>query len=228
MEASPPDPGSLVVLPEMFGTGFSMNVDGIAEPTGCGPAAKFLASIARDFQVWVVGGLVEKAPTGPGRNMAVGYGPDGLPTVRYQKMKTFTPGGETKHYEPGNASAEFDWPPLKCGVFICYDLRFPELFTPLARTGVGLYLIIANWPWMRTAHWVTLLQARAIENQAYVAGVNRCGEDPHFRYSGRTLIVDPKGAILADAGESESMISAEINPDFLKQYRADFPVLGDR
>ena len=87
--------------------------------------------------------------------------------------------------------------------------------------------MIANWPESREAHWVILLQARAIENQAYVIGVNRCGNDPWLSYSGRSLIVDPRGRIIADAGREEGTLSAEINLEELLAYRQEFPALAD-
>jgi predicted amidohydrolase len=111
--------------------------------------------------------------------------------------------------------------------FICYDLRFPEHFRTAARHGAQLITVIASWPIARIQHWVTLLQARAIENQAYVAGTNRCGTDPKFTYTGRSLIVSPKGEILADAGNAETVISADLSLDDLLAYRKDLPFLAD-
>jgi omega-amidase len=93
--------------------------------------------------------------------------------------------------------------------------------------GAQLFAVIANWPVTRIQHWITLLQARAIENQAYVAGVNRCGSDPKYSYNGRSVIVDPHGNILADAGDSERVISADIDPKVVLQWREDFPALRD-
>jgi predicted amidohydrolase len=87
--------------------------------------------------------------------------------------------------------------------------------------------VIANWPVTRIQHWITLLQARAIENQAYVAGVNRCGTDPKYTYNGRSIIVDPHGNVLADAGDGERVISADIDPSIVVKWREDFPALRD-
>jgi predicted amidohydrolase len=111
--------------------------------------------------------------------------------------------------------------------FICYDLRFPELFRQGARHGAELFVVIANWPSMREDHWVTLLRARAIENQAYVAAANRCGKDPWLPYPGRSLIVDPHGAVLIDAGPAETAISADIDPANVRSWRNEFPILRD-
>jgi predicted amidohydrolase len=95
------------------------------------------------------------------------------------------------------------------------------------RKGARLFVVIANWPAERESHWVTLLRARAIENQAYVAGANRCGVDPRLRYSGRSLIVDPRGEVLADAGGQEGLVRAEVDFEAQSAYRLAFPALDD-
>ena len=93
---------------------------------------------------------------------------------------------------------------------VCYDLRFPEIFRQAVRSGAELLVVIANWPQARESHWLALLQARAIENQAYVVGINRAGNDPHARYGGRSLIVGPRGETLAEAGDSQQVIAANV------------------
>ena len=227
LSAANPERGSLVLLPEMFSTGFSMNVAGIQE----GAAAEtqnFLAQLAQHFGVYVVGGLVTAADDGYGYNQAAVFSPEGRELTRYTKMQPFSLGAETKHYHAGDGPVFFTWQSLKVAPFICYDLRFPELFRAAVRSGSAqLLAVIANWPVTRIQHWITLLQARAIENQAYVAGVNRCGSDPKYTYNGRSVIVDPHGTILADAGDGERIISAEIDPKIVLQWREDFPALRD-
>jgi len=121
----------------------------------------------------------------------------------------------------------FAWQSFQVAPFICYDLRFPELFRASARRGAQLFAVIANWPLTRAQHWITLLQARAIENQAYVAGVNRCGRDPKLGYNGRSLIISPQGDILADAEDKECVISAELDLAGLLAWREKFPALQD-
>jgi predicted amidohydrolase len=219
-------PGSLVVLPEMFATGFSMNVAAVAEGPDA-PTQTFLARTARELSSWVLGGVVTAGKTGRGRNEAVLYSPEGNEVVRYCKMQPFTPGGEAKNYEAGNQILTFVWHGLVVAPFICYDLRFPELFRAAMRRGAQMFVVIASWPIARAHHWVTLLQARAIENQAYVVGVNRAGTDPNFTYPGRSLIVNPSGEIVADAGSDEGVISAECNLDELMAYRTKLPFLQD-
>jgi predicted amidohydrolase len=217
---------ALVVLPEMFSTGFSMNVATIAEAPHA-ETERFLAACARRRNVNLLAGVVTRGPHGMGRNEAVVYDAAGTNVVRYQKLHPFTGGGETRHYAPGDRTVAFDWNGFRVAPFICYDLRFPEVFRAAARSGANLLAVLANWPASRETHWVTLLRARAIENQAYVAAVNRCGNDPSLAYSGRSLIIDPRGEILADAGAAEGVIRADIDPETVAAYRREFPALAD-
>jgi predicted amidohydrolase len=210
----------------MFSTGFSMNVNGIHEGSAA-ETEKFLVRLAQEFGVHVIGGLVTAAADGQGYNQAAVFSPEGRELTRYTKMQPFSLGAETKHYHSGKEPVFFTWQSLMVAPFICYDLRFPELFRSAVRKGAQLFTVIANWPVARIQHWITLLQARAIENQAYVAGVNRCGTDPKYTYNGRSAIVDPHGNILADAGDGERVISAEIDPKVVINWREDFPALRD-
>lgn len=222
-----PELGDLVVLPEMFATGFSMNVARTAEPYG-GPTERFLSRLARERGIYVAGGAAMQGEQGPPRNKALILGPSGELLGFYAKMRPFTPGGEANHYAAGHEPMSFRWAGCAVAPFICYDLRFPELFRQIAATArPELFLVIANWPEKRIAHWVRLLQARAIENQAYVIGVNRIGQDPFYTYSGRSLIVDYNGEILADAGGNEAVISAALDLEPLRKYRLGLPFLQD-
>jgi omega-amidase len=220
----PPD--SLIVLPEMFATGFSMNVAAIHE-SDPSLTAEFLARIARHHQSYLIAGLVSRSPSGSGRNDAAVYSPSGKLLARYCKMHPFPLAGETDHYEPGAEITPFACGPFTVAPFICYDLRFPEIFRLAVLQNVHIFTVIANWPLKREQHWITLLRARAIENQACVIGINRCGTDPNFSYSGRSLIIDPHGDILADAGNIETIISAEVNLHSILSWRKDFPALKD-
>ncbi|HXG47507.1 MAG TPA: carbon-nitrogen family hydrolase [Methylomirabilota bacterium] len=226
LEATPPERDSLVVLPEMFSSGFSMNVGKIHESTPS-ESGRFVSGLARRYAAFLVAGEVVIGPDGRGRNQSVIYSPEGREIARYSKMQPFSLGGESDHYTPGREIVTFDCGGFICAPFICYDLRFPELFRMAALRGAQLFVVIANWPEKRVAHWITLLQARAIENLAYVVGVNRAGRDPNFSYPGRSLIVNPHGQILADAGEPERVVSAEVDPQMVLAWRKDFPALED-
>jgi predicted amidohydrolase len=224
--AARPQPGSLMLLPEMFATGFSMNVEKIAEEAG-GPTQQFLTEIARETRSTVLGGLVRKGADGKGTNRCVVVSSDGHLLADYAKLHPFTFGEESKHYSAGSELLTFPLGEFTVCPTICYDLRFPELYRRAVKKGVTLITCIASWPIQREAHWLALLQARAIEDQCYVAGCNRTGTDPHHSYGGRSVIIDPKGNVLADAGKDERMVSAEIDLPSLQSYRKSFPALQD-
>lgn len=219
-------PSALVLLPEMFATGFSMHVETIAEDAA-GPTHRFLADLAKELGAYVMGGVVTRAADGRGRNEAVVYGPAGQQVARYAKLHPFSYAGETKHYQGGEGISLFKLHDFQVAPFVCYDLRFPEIFRHAARQGATLMTVIANWPEPREAHWLALLRARAIENQAYVVGLNRVGADPHVRYGGRSLILGPRGETLAEGGAGEQIVSAEIALPPLVEYRQQFPALND-
>ena len=211
----------------MFATGFSMNVDVVAESYG-GDTEQFLANTAKEFGATIIAGAPMRGRDGRARNKALVFSPEGELLAFYAKMRPFTPGGEREHYVAGEHAVTFPWNGITVSPFVCYDLRFPELFretTAVHRP--ELFVVIASWPDKRIHHWVALLQARAIENQAYVIGVNRIGKDPYYTYCGRSLIVDPQGAILADAGTAEAVISAQLDLANLRKYREGLPFLAD-
>jgi predicted amidohydrolase len=227
LERSGTEPGSLVALPEMFATGFSMNVSSVAEPYG-GSTEQFLAQMARRFSVFLVAGVAALGKSGRPRNKALIFSPNGELMAYYSKCHLFTVGGETTHYQPGTKQTAFQWGEIRVSPFICYDLRFPELFRIVAaQHRPELFIVIANFPAKRILHWVTLLQARAIENQAYVLGVNRVGTDPFYTYNGRSMLVSPLGEILADAGETEGVASGVLDLGMLREYRRGLPFLND-
>ncbi len=221
-----PQPGSLIILPETFSTGFSMNLSVTAEPTN-GPTEQFLREMAVLYQSCVIGGVVTSTEDGRGMNQALALSPDGSVLARYTKNYPFSLGGEDQAHTAGTDVSLFEWQGLRIAPLICYDLRFPELARTAIRAEAEVLVYIAAWPVKRIQHWITLLQARAIENLAYVIGVNRCGTDPEFTYTGRSLVVDPHGLVIADAAEQERVVSARIEPAVLRDWRSQFPALRD-
>lgn len=224
--AAPPAPGSLLVLPEMFATGFSNRLGATQEPVE-GPTTVFLRHLAAEWQCAVVGGLVVPGPAGLGFNQALALAPDGRELARYTKKHPFALGGEAVVHAPGSVPVLFDWGGLRLAPLICYDLRFPEVAREAVAQGAEALLYIAAWPFRRHQHWLTLLQARAIENQAYVIGVNLCGEDPNFSYPGRSVVVDPQGVIIADAGGREGVLAARLEPGVVTEWRTQFPAVTE-
>lgn len=221
-----PQAGGLIILPETFSTGFSMNLAATAEPEH-GPTERLLQDLAAQHQCCVIGGVVTQAAHQRGMNQALAVAPDGEVLARYTKNYPFSLIGEDKAHAAGAEVAVFEWQGLRIAPLICYDLRFPELARSAVRAGAEALVYIAAWPVKRIQHWITLLQARAIENQAYAIGVNRCGTDPQFTYTGRSLVVDPHGLVIADAAEQEHVVSARIDPAAVGAWRQQFPALRD-
>lgn len=215
----------LVVLPEMFACGFSMNAENIAEDPD-GPTASFLAEMAHAHDLWVTGTVPVRQQTGRPRNEMILAGPGGE-RVNYAKMHPFTFAGEHEHYDAGTEHVRAVVGDVRVTLFICYDLRFADEFWANAKD-TDCYIVVANWPKKRREHWTTLLRARAIENQAYVVGINRVGTGGALEYSGDSRIFDPWGEPVAAAAMAETMLLADVDPRIVAQARAKFPVLKDR
>jgi predicted amidohydrolase len=216
----------LVVLPEMYACGFSMRTERTAEPVD-GPSTEFLVRQAATHGVWVGGTLPERAtPDDLPTNTFVLAGPDGT-VHRYAKVHPFTYSGEDEHFAAGDRLVTVDVAGVRCSLFVCYDLRFADEFWALA-LDTDCYLVPANWPTSRREHWTALLRARAIENQAYVVGVNRVGRGGRLDYPGDSMIVDPLGQIVSAAAEVEGVVTAVVDPAVVADVRQDFPFLQDR
>ena len=127
----------------------------------------------------------------------------------------------------GDAVATFPWADTTVAPAICYDLRFPELFRAAVGQGAQVLAVIANWPAVRQAHWTALLAARAIENQCYVVGCNRAGDDPANHYAGGSIVIDPRGNVVAGAGAAPCVLQAALDLPALRAYRQNFPALAD-
>jgi len=223
-------PGDLIVLPEMFDTGFSFNIDRTAD--GAGSTQRFLERLAQSRNAYLYAGFTMVDADGKGRNRAHVYGPDGSVLCQYDKNHLFTFGREPEQFSPGAEVVTCDWRVgeetlVVCPV-ICYDLRFPELFGKGLAQGAELFIVGANWPVERADHWKALLIARAIENQAFVVGVNRVGADPHLSYSGGSIAIDPKGEILGEAANEQAVLSVEIDVRRLRDWRRTFPAWRER
>jgi len=224
---SRPARDSLVALPETFNTGFSLNADAILESEG-GETHQFLAATAREFGVYLMGSAPIRDAAGRGHNRALVFSPAGELLAFYDKMHPFSPANEASCYAAGGQPVSFRWGECTVSPFICYDVRFPEIFrAAAAKWRPELFVVIANFPDKRIRHWTRLLQARAIENQAYVIGVNRVGTDPQLSYNGHSLIIDPQGEIIADAAEKEGVIQTRLDLASLREYREGLKFLAD-
>jgi predicted amidohydrolase len=217
----------LAILPEMFCSGFSMDPGKVAEPED-GPTETFLRDTADGLGMWILAGVpLRGSDTARGpRNVAALVSPDGA-IERYTKIHPFSFGDENAHYVAGDRVARWNVEGLRITPFICYDLRFPEPFRATA-DDTDAYVVIASWPEKRRHHWSTLLRARAIENQAYVLGVNRVGQGGGLAYSGQSVAVDPWGEALVEASSQEAVLVTDIDPAVISEARRTFPPLADR
>lgn len=221
---NPPSAGSLVIFPEMFATGFSMNLDATRDE---GRSSQLLQELAAEYQCVTLGGIVGPVVDGAATNEAIAFAPDGSQLVRYVKQQPFSLSGEGGKYRAGSGHQIFQWQGVQISPFICYDLRFPERFRPAAAAGAELIVVIACWPQVRSEHWVRLLQARAIENLAAVVGVNRCGEEPNLSFDGRSTAFDHMGVQLFECDAKPQVVVADIDIDEVRRWRSKFPALQD-
>ena len=210
-----------IVFPEMTLSAFTMATE---KATLTPEDHVFFAELARRRRTWVSFGGVED-----GFNKLVTLDRDGRRVSSYAKRHLYSFAGEDQHYRAGDAAETFDLEGLAVSPAVCFDLRFPHEFWDAApRTDV--YVVIASWPARRAEHWITLLRARAIENQAYVIGVDRTGSDPALQYSGNSMIFDPLGKVVLDAGESEGVhvATAGLDKSLVDRTRQRFPFFADR
>lgn len=223
------DAGDLILLPEMFDTGFSLNVERTADTSG--RSAAYLAALARRSGAVVQGGVTAVGPDGRGRNRALVYDGAGREIARYDKVHPFSFGREPERFAGGDRAATYGWGAegarTLVAPIICYDLRFPELFRAGLLLGAEAFAIGANWPSARVHHWRTLLAARAIENQAVVLGVNRCGADPFLEYPGASAAIGPRGETLGAAGSDQEVLGVEVDPEAIRAWRREFPAWHD-
>jgi predicted amidohydrolase len=223
------DGARLIVLSEMYATGFSMHPERIAEDEG-GPNERFLTEQAAEHDAVVVASVAQRGADGLYRNNAILARPDGS-IVRYAKIHPFSFAGEHEVYAAGSEHCTVRVDDLRVSLFVCYDLRFADEFWALA-PDTDVYVVPANWPAPRHEHWRALLRARAIENQAYVVGVNRVGtvrgREQRLDHDGGSAVVDPLGAVLAGDDSGEAVIAADISAATVREVRTKFPFLADR
>ncbi|MFF7637105.1 carbon-nitrogen family hydrolase [Kitasatospora sp. NPDC008050] len=221
----------LVVLPELWplgGFAYDAWSDG-AEPLD-GPTAEVMSAAAKATGAWLhAGSIVERDPDGPVYNTSLLFSPGGDLVHTYRKIHRFGfDSGEAVTMGAGQeiVTAATDFGTL--GLATCYDLRFPELFRALLDAGAQLLVVPAAWPERRREHWTLLARARAVEEQAFVLACNTAGTHGGVEQAGHSLVVDPWGKVLAEAGMGEEVLTVEFDPAEVAQARADFPVLRDR
>jgi predicted amidohydrolase len=210
----------------MFSTGFVVDQNDIGEPEG-GVSSQFLSQMAVQNKVWIGGSCPEVANDDPRPfNSFVLVSPQGV-QHRYHKIHPFTFGGEDTHFRPGTDFVTVNVDGIRVTLFVCYDLRFAdEFWTTAADTDV--YLVPGNWPASRREHWMALLRARAIENQAFVIGCNRVGTGGGLTYAGDSRVINPLGEVIAEAQDQATILYADISAEEVQTVRTTFPFMQDR
>ncbi len=210
-----------LVFPEMTLSGFSMST---SATTLTAADIAFFKTMARTNNLWVsFGGVVD------GLNKLITLNPAGEIVSAYAKIHLYSFAGENAHYTSGGTQETFQLDDLAVTPAVCFDLRFPYLFWNKAEA-TDVFVVIASWPARRAEHWMTLLRARAVENQCYVVGVNRTGKDPTLEYSGNSMIFDPLGKVVLDCKSVEGVFVAEIDvkKDLVTTTRTRFPFFNDK
>jgi omega-amidase len=211
----------LVLLPETFTTGFSMQVETIAEPPG-GPTTQWLLRLARSVDAAVAGSVIT-VEEGRYYNRLLWAQPDGT-LHRYDKRHLFRMGREHEHFTAGRGALSVPWRGWRVCPLVCYDLRFPVFSRRRPQLDYELLVYVANWPAPRAEAWRQLLRARAIENLAYVAGVNRVGNDGlGVAYAGDSAVIDFLGGALRSGGAAAAVLTAVLDGEALAAFRARFP-----
>lgn len=221
----------LYVLPEMWSTGFVTNPQGVAENENTSVSLSWMQRTAKKYNAAISGSLaIFKQNESDGQPQAVNrhyfVKPDGTYNY-YDKRHLFKYGGEDKYYQSGNRRMIVEWKGIRFILLTCYDLRFPSWAR--YKGDYDAIIIVANWPESRQNVWQILTRARAIENQCFLIGCNRVGNDDYCHYIGRSAIIDPKGyTIVESSSASQETITTSIDIEELRRFRNKFPVLEDR
>jgi predicted amidohydrolase len=217
----------LIVFPELWDNGYALErAKEIASPLSGGLFAQ-VSALSKSLNVHILGSMLEKRGVGVANTCAF-FSPRQGVMGAYRKIHLFEPLHEPEYLNPGESALSVDLPWGTTGAAICYDLRFPELLRRYAIDRAKLVVIPAQWPTARIAHWRALLVARAIENQYFVAGCNRVGEYNGTPYGGHSLVVDPWGEVVVEAGDGETILTVQIDTAKADEVRARMPVMNDR
>ncbi len=215
----------LLIFPEMTLTGFTMKAEEFAEEID-GTGTKYFMHLAQKLKTDLFAGIIERDGNSI-YNSLVHFDYLGLIRARYRKIHPYTKAAEDQSYSPGKEIVITKLNQIKIGLSVCYDLRFPEMFRLYAKERVEILIDIANWPVPRIEHWKALLRARAIENQCFMIGVNRVGNDPGNQYNGCSAIFDPMGNEIVIAPDAEAVIETEIEIELVNRTRETLPFLRD-
>ena len=223
------DKPDVLVLPETWNTGFfpRENLQALCDRDGS-RARQVFGALAERYQVNIVAGSVANVRSGKVYNTAMVFDRTGACIASYDKTHLFTPMGEDNYYTPGDRLCTFVLDGVKCGLIICYDVRFPELTRSLTVPGLDILFVVSQWPKVRTFHLRSLTTARAIENQMFLVCCNSCGTAGQTVYGGNSAVIDPWGETVALAGETEEILTADCDLQILTNIRGSIPVFRDR
>jgi omega-amidase len=216
----------LICFPEQFATGWDPKPQKNLQDIH-GSLVSSLQGYAKEYGIGILGSFRQVNDPLP-KNTAIAIGRDGRILSTYAKMHLFSFGHEDEGNSPGTDLGVFSLDSFTCGVAICYDLRFPDLFRLYAKEGVQVVFVPSAWPHIRTRHWELFIQARALENQMYIVGVNTTGQTPIESYSGNSMTADPQGTIISRANEAEQLVFTDLDPAVVTATRRRFPVEKDR
>ncbi|MFC7440681.1 carbon-nitrogen family hydrolase [Laceyella putida] len=218
----------VIVLPELWTTGYDLpRLDEIADSDAATVKA-FMAKLARQYGVHIIAGSVAERNAAGTWNTLLAFNSHGEQVGEYRKVHLFRLMDEEKYLQPGERMGSFELAGIPCAGVICYDIRFPEWIRKHVVAGAHVLFVVAEWPMPRLSHWRNLLITRAIENQCYVVACNRVGSDPNNTFAGHSLIVDPWGEIVVEAGADEQTLFAEIDLDQVTHIRKQIPIFTDR
>lgn len=219
----------VVVLPETWNVGFfpTENLEQYCDVDGA-RITRELGGLAKELKTNLVAGSVGNVKNGKVYNTAFVFNREGDCVYTYDKIHLFTPSGEHDYFTYGDHYDTFQLDGVPCGLVICYDIRFPELTRSIALKGIDVLFVVSQWPAIRTLHIDTLTQARAIENQVFLALTNSCGTAYATKFGGSSALIDPWGTRLAHAGSEEEVITADFDLSIIKDIRASINVFQDR
>lgn len=219
----------VIVLPETWNTGFfpKEELRALCDHSGQ-RTRRVISGLAKELGINIVAGSVADLRDGSVFNTALVFDRMGKELYHYDKIHLFSPSGENEYFHPGESCGVFSLDGIPCGLIICYDLRFPELSRTICAKGAKILFVVSQWPKARVTHLHALAKARAIENQIGLVVTNSCAEAYNTQNAGRSQIIDALGNVIADAGEKEGILSAELSLNDIMDVQNTIPVWKDR
>ncbi|MDD4300313.1 MAG: carbon-nitrogen hydrolase family protein [Methanomicrobium sp.] len=216
----------IIIFPEQSATGWDPLSDKFRSDI-FGEIPSEFSRIAKEYGIGVLGSFRESLDDRT-CNTSVFFDNAGRKLCSYSKIHLFTPGKENRYYSPGEKPCVFEYRNIKFGLSVCYDLRFPDLYSYYSKCGCECVFIQAAWPKLRMKHWETFIHSRAAENQYFAAGINTAGKTPVDEYCGGSLLISPDGGTLMKADEDEGLFYGEIDTKSVEEARKNFSTLSDR